>query len=128
MTAESTRSAGVRQELERLNGEYIDAFLAADVEWYRERLPDDFVCIEADGAVLDKVLFLQQAARGPDVVDYTLQEMDVRLYGEVVLVRATGLFSRADGSIGLSRYVDVYARFDDAWKTVSAQITRTSAQ
>ncbi len=56
----------------------------ADVEWYREHLTD-FVVIESDGSVLNKAQFLSNTAKGPDVVDYRLQDVNVRIYGNVAL-------------------------------------------
>jgi len=113
--------------LERLNQEYIDAFMNADVEWYREHLTEDFICIESDGSLLHKQQFLTSVARGPDVVDYKLEQTNVRLYGHAALVQATGLWTRRDGSKGMSRYIDVYIKHEAEWKTVSAQITRTTS-
>lgn len=112
--------------LERLNQEYVDAFMNADVEWYREHLADDFVVIESDGSVLNKTEFLTNTAKGPDVADYKLQEVGIRIYDKVALVQATGLWTGKDGSPGISRYIDVYLKTVQGWKTVSAQITRTS--
>ena len=110
--------------LQRLNQEYVDAFMNADVEWYRKHLADDFVVIESDGSVLNKAQFLTNAANGPDVVDYKLQGVDVRIYGNAALVQATGVWTGQDGSQGMSRYTDVYVQTATGWKTVSAQITR----
>jgi ketosteroid isomerase-like protein len=115
-----------RRTLEQLNQEYIAAFMNADVEWYRKHLADDFVCIESDGPVLQKQQFLANTAKGPDVADYKLEHVDVRIYGDVGLVRATGLWTSKGGSKGLSRYLDVYLKQQGEWKTVSAQITRTA--
>lgn len=112
--------------LEGLNQEYIDAFMNADVEWYRQHLSEDFLVIESDGSVLNKEEFLTNTERGPDVIDYNLQEVSVRIYGDVALVRATGLWTRQDGSKGRSRYIDVYVKSEAAWKVVSAQITRSA--
>ena len=112
--------------LERLNQEYVDAFMNADVEWYRDHLADDFVVIESDGSVLNKTQFLSNTAKGPDVTDYKLQEVNLRIYGDVALVRATGLWTGKNGSKGMSRYTDIYVKRSDEWKTVSAQITRNS--
>jgi ketosteroid isomerase-like protein len=112
--------------LERLNREYVNAFMNADVDWYRKHLAEQFVCIESDGSVLTKQEFLSNAANGPDVVDYNLESVDVSIYGEAALVRATGLWHRKDGTIGLSRYIDVWVKQNGDWKTVSAQITRTA--
>ena len=112
--------------LERLNQEYVDAFMNADVDWYRDHLAEDFVCIESDGSVLDKSEFLTNTEKGPDVADYKLQNVDVRIYGSVGLVQATGLWTGKNGTKGMSRYIDVYVRSGEEWKTVSAQITRTA--
>ncbi len=109
--------------LTELNAQYVAAFLAADVEWYREHLADDFVCIESNGEMLDKAEFLRQTATGPGVLDYMLQEVRIRRFGDVALIHATGTFTRRDGSSGTSRYTDIYAKADGIWKVISAQIT-----
>lgn len=114
------------QALERLNREYVDAFMNADVEWYGEHLADDFVVIESDGSILNKEEFLRNTAKGPDVADYKLHEVEIKIYGNAALVRATGVWTREDGKMGMSRYTDVYVRQNGEWKTVSAQITRPS--
>lgn len=112
--------------LERLNQEYVDAFMNADVDWYQKHLAEDFVCVESDGSVLNKIQFLSNTVKGPDVIDYKLHEVDVRIYGNAALVRATGVWIKEEGSMGMSRYTDVYIRIDNEWKAVSAQITRTT--
>jgi ketosteroid isomerase-like protein len=112
--------------LKRLNQEYVEAFMNSDVEWYRDHLADDFVVIESDGSVLNKDEFLLNTAKGPYVDDYKLQNVDVRIYGDVALVQATGVWTRKDGSKGMSRYIDVYVKAGEEWRTVSAQITRSS--
>lgn len=110
--------------LTRLNQEYIDAFMSADVKWFRENLADDFLCIESDGSVLGREEFLRDAARRPDVATYVLQDVRVRIRGNTALVHATGLFTRRDGGTGTSRYTDVYALVGGKWKAISAQVTR----
>jgi ketosteroid isomerase-like protein len=113
--------------LERLNQEYVAAFMNADVDWYRKHLAEDFICIESDCSLIHKQKFLSNVTRGPDVADYKLEQVDVRVYGDAALVQATGLWTRRDGSKGMSRYIDVYVKHDSDWKTVSAQITRTGS-
>ena len=112
--------------LERLNQEYVDAFMNADIDRYDEHLAEDFVCVESDGSVLNKIQFLSNTVKGPDVIDYKLHEVDVRIYGNAALVRATGVWIKEEGSMGMSRYTDVYIRTNNEWKAVSAQITRTT--
>jgi len=111
--------------LSRLNQEYIDAFMEADVNWYSDNLAHDFVCIESDGSFLRRDDFLRNAAHGPDVAAYTLADVRIRVYGHVALVHATGRFTRGDGTEGTSRYTDVYVLREGRWKAVAAQVTRS---
>jgi ketosteroid isomerase-like protein len=115
------------ERLRELNEQYVRACLAGDVAWYHARLADDFVCIESDGRVLDKAAFLRMTAAGSDIAEYRLERVDVRQYGDVALVRATGAWRTKDGAPGVSRYVDVYVRAGGDWRVVSAQITRPTA-
>jgi ketosteroid isomerase-like protein len=126
MATEVESDGSEQTTLEQLNQEYVAAFMNADVEWYREHLADDFVCIESDGSVLNKNQFLLNTAKGPDVDDYMLHEVDVRIYGKVALVQATGSWTGKDKLKGISRYTDVYVKSDNVWKAISAQITRAS--
>src|SRR5262245_6833786 len=127
MLAEIERESFDHATLRQLNQEYVDAFMNADVEWYREHLADDFEVIESDGSVLNKAEFLSNTAKGPDVTEYSLQNVNVRIFGEVGLVRATGLWTGRNGFQGLSRYTDIYLKTANGWKAISAQITRAAA-
>ena len=49
--------------LEHLNQEYAEAFMNSDIEWYRQHLADDFVCIESDGSLVHKQEFLTNVGR-----------------------------------------------------------------
>src|SRR5262245_61342699 len=126
MAAQFESRSADETTLERLNTEYIQAYMSWDTGWYDEHLADEFVCIESDGSVLYKTQFLRKTAEGPDVLDYKLVRVHVRIYGRVALVQGTGKFTRKDQSTGVSRYTDVYVRQANGWRAVSAQITRTS--
>ena len=72
MATEMEPDKSDKTTLERLNQEYVGAFINADVAWYRDHLADDFAVIESDGSVLNKTQFLSNTAKGPDVADYRL--------------------------------------------------------
>ena len=124
------QSAGLPQsredELHRLNEEYVRASLTGDVAWFDAHLARDFVCIESDGSVLFRDGFLRMAARDSGLREYKLDYVDVRIYGEVALVRASGSWTNQDSIRGISRYTDVYVYTAGAWNVVSAQITRSA--
>jgi ketosteroid isomerase-like protein len=109
-----------------LNQKYINAFMHSDVDWYESMLTEEFVCIDSDGSILHKPEFLEQARKAPDVLSYDLEKVNVRLYGNVALVQATGRFTRKNGTVGHSHYTDIYVREKEDWKVVSAQVTRGS--
>jgi hypothetical protein len=110
--------------IRQLNEAYVQASLAGDVAWYQAHLAEEFIGIESDATVLDKAAFLRMTAQGSDLAHYQLDEVDVRLYNAVALVRCTGSWLTKQGTPGISRYVDIYVRQDNEWKVVSAQITR----
>ncbi len=114
--------------LELLNKQYIAAFLHSDVNWYQQHLTDDFVCIDSDASVYNKEEFLRRTTRYPDVAEYNLENVNIRIYGDTALIQATGRFIRKDSTPGLSRYTDIYVRTNGEWKCVSAQITRPAPQ
>jgi len=111
--------------LVRLNEQYIQSLLTGNVAWYREHLAEDFVCIESNGSLLDKSQFLQKTAEGPDLADYRLAEVRIRIFGDMALVHGKGVFQRRDATTGISRYTDVYQRDGAGWKAIAAQVTRT---
>lgn len=109
-----------------LNLQYLDAMVTGDPTWFARRLDEDFVFIEGDGQVRDRASFVGKIAAGPVYSAYELDEVRVRVFGEVAVLQATGRFIRTDGYIGISRYVDVYVWTDGIWRVVSAQVTRVT--
>jgi hypothetical protein len=126
MTAQLATGLFDEVVLLQLNQEYVDAFMNADVNWYREHLSDDFEVIKADGSLLNKTEFLESVEKGPDIIDYRLGTVDVRIYDKVALVRGSGMWTGKNGCQGLSRYTDVYLRTAEGWKAISAQVTRAT--
>ncbi|MFO1340532.1 MAG: nuclear transport factor 2 family protein [Burkholderiaceae bacterium] len=91
-------------------------------------MADDFRQIDGDGDVEDKASFLEGILSPKLVIHpYTVEDFDVRLYGDVALLsgrtRITGAY---DGKPWSShyRYVDVYARRNGRWQVVNVQISR----
>ena len=113
-------------ELRTLNTGYVNAFLNADAAWYDAHLTDDFICVRADGSVLDKPAFLAGTTPAAAAEEYHLADVAVRIHGQAAYVTALGTWRRKDGSTGQTRYIDSYVKTDDGWRVVSAQLTRVS--
>jgi len=111
------------QTLAILNQQYVDAFLHNDVEWYRENLTDDFICVESDGTLLEKPAFLEATAKPHSVARFNLVETRIRIFEDVALIHCKGEFATRDGRTGTSRYTDGYVKRDGRWRAISAHIT-----
>lgn len=72
----------------------------ADVAWYQKHLAEDFLSTESDGSRLNKEELLRLTEKEPDVLDYRLEQVDVRILGNAALVHATGLFTRKNHTKG----------------------------
>ena len=114
-------------ELRELNAGYIRAFLNEDAAWYDAHLSDDFICVDANGSVIDRAAFLAGTKPGSSALSYDLDEVAVRIHGDSAYVTALGSWRRRDGSTGQTRYIDAYVKTDAGWKVVTAQLTRVAA-
>ena len=112
--------------IRQLNDDYIRSFLKCDVARYRELLAEDFHCVLFDGRLINKAEFLRQSAVPPGVTDFTLSEVTIRVYGDTAVVHGLVSYRRPDGSPALTRYTDTYARVNNRWYAVAAQLTRVA--
>ena len=110
--------------LETLNREYIRSVSEADVRWFDANLAEDFVNSNPDCSLLDRAAFLAHIGRGSTVKDLAIEDVLIRVLGEVALIHARTTYTKADGRPGAGRYTDVWARRGDRWVCVAANVTR----
>lgn len=90
-------------------------------------MADDFRQIGGSGNVASRDEFIAGIVADDLEIDpYTVEEFDVRVYGDVALLsgrtRMTGRYN-GKGFTSHYRYVDVYVRKDATWKVTNVQIT-----
>jgi len=104
------------------------AIVAKDQAAIEANMADDFRQIDGAGNVETKSSFVRDLMAPELQIDpYTVEDFDVRLYGEVALLSGrTRMTGRYDGKpfIAHYRYIDVYVRRNGAWQIVSVQISR----
>lgn len=104
------------------------AIVAKDRAAIEANMAPDFRQIDGAGNVEDKASFVEGLLAPQLQIDpYTVDEFDVRLYGDVALLSGrTRMTGRYDGKAFSThyRYIDVYVRQAGAWKIVSVQISR----
>ena len=110
--------------LEALNREYIRSVSEADVRWFDANLSGDFVNSNPDCTLLDRAAFLAQIGRGSTVKDLAIEDVLIRVLGDVALIHARTTYVKAAGQPGAGRYTDVWARRGGRWVCVAANVTR----
>jgi hypothetical protein len=117
-------ASDARVSVERLNREYIAAASRQDWTWFRDHLAESAVVVLGSGRRLEKEAFLElvRGASGART-SYELRNVTTRVYGPTAQVDADAPWVRADGTRGISRYVDTYSWLECRWQVISAQIT-----
>jgi uncharacterized protein (TIGR02246 family) len=110
--------------LTALNRDYIKSVQDGDVRRFDEILAEDFLCSNPDGSLVDKEQFLAQTAQPVTISGLSVQEVRVRVLGDVAIIHARTGYTTADGEQRNGRYTDVWARRDGKWLAVSAHVTR----
>jgi ketosteroid isomerase-like protein len=123
-THAGTDSAADVSRLTQLNQDYIDAVKTSNVGRFQEILAEDFLCTTADGTLLDRAAFLEQAGRPTTVSALQAHDVNIRLVGDTAIVHAATTFTHPDGRPGRGRYTDVWARRNGQWVAVAAQFFR----
>jgi ketosteroid isomerase-like protein len=101
--------------LTALNRDYIHSVQHRDVRRFDEILAEDFLCSNPDGSLVDKNQFLAQTARLVTISGLAVQDVKVRILGDVAIIHARTSYTTADGEERNGRFTDVWARRDRKW-------------
>jgi ketosteroid isomerase-like protein len=110
--------------LTALNRDYIHSVQHGDVQRFDEILAEDFLCSNPDGSLVDKKQFLTQTARPVTISGLSVEDVRVRILGDVAIIHARTSYTTSGGDQRNGRYPDVWARRDGKWLAVSAHVTR----
>src|SRR5262249_36147205 len=93
--------------LDALNRDHIRSVSERDLRWLDANLAEDFVNSSPDCSLLDRAGFLAQIARGSTVKGLGIEDVLIRVLGDVVLIHARTTYTKGDGQPGAGRYTDV---------------------
>jgi len=120
----NTATASEVEVLRDLNSQYIRSVVHSDVARFTEILADDFLCTNPDGSLIDKPQFLTQTAVPVSFTDFDVDDLRIRVLGDVAIVHGRTRFALKDGRRGRGQYTDVWEKRQDRWLAVSAHVTR----
>ncbi len=110
--------------LRDLNSQYIHSVVHCDVGTFTEILSEDFLCTNPDGSVVNKFQFLRQTAIPVSFANFDVDDVRIRVLGDVALIHGRTRFTMKDGRCGRGQYTDVWAKRQGRWLAVSAHVTR----
>lgn len=125
----SQRNTPDHAELSKLNAQFIKNFINQDTVSHTQIIHQDFVCIQGNGAILNRNDYMKGWATGYKTSKYrTFDFTDeyIRIFGNVALVRSKTVYTKEDnGQItrGSSVYTDTYFKDHGKWLCIQAQIT-----
>ena len=112
------------EALTKLNGLYIQGVMRADADLFDTILADDFLCSQPDGTLIDRAEFLSRTRASSQMPSLDIDDVRIRVMGDVAIIHARTTYTLADGRHGAGRYTDVWARRNGGWLAVSAHVTR----
>jgi ketosteroid isomerase-like protein len=116
--------AGDIDVLEELNAGYIGSVQRSDVRWFERNLAEDFLNSNSDCSLVDREGFLEQIAKRAPFTNLRVEDVRIRVLGEVAVIHGRTRYTKTDGREAAGRYTDVWARRNGRWLCVAAQVVR----
>lgn len=115
--------------LSQLNAGFIRNFLTQDAAAHDKIIHRDFVCIESNGTIVSRELYLKNWATDFDnsgYTSFTYQDEHIRIFGNLALVRAKTVYTKninGKTTEGYTIYTDTYLKEAGKWQCIQVQIT-----
>ena len=122
-------TASDKDELSKLNAQFIENFINQDTAAHLQIIHKDFVCIEGNGMIVDRDQYMNDWATdysNGKFTSFSITDEVIRIFGNMALVRSKTVYSKIkEGKEvqGHSIYTDTYIKENGRWRCVQAQIT-----
>lgn len=116
-------------ELSALNAQFIQNFIRQDAKAHAQIIHEDFVCIESNGSLVSRAVYLKNWATDYDhsgCVAFAYTDEDIRIFGNIALVRSKTIATfPKDGQLikSYTIYTDTYLKENGKWQCIQVQIT-----
>lgn len=128
--ASDDKSVLPEKEVLKAEQAWLDARKSFDEEGFQRLLREDYIGVDLDGRVQNKVDLIKAAEeiasgnKRTSTPKQSLNAIRVRLYADVAVVTGGLAEGRAKGS--LVRFADVWVKSGDQWQLSTSQVTRVA--
>ena len=119
------------QSLKDAERSWLEAFKSRDKAALLRILDDEFIFIDDEGQVFNKIQYIAAATTAIKVESYTLDDVVVRVFGDTGIVSGkvtARLTAEGREASGVFRFTDTFLRRLGRWRVVSSQNTRVTQQ
>ena len=119
----------IEEELKRIEEVRRSAIKQGDMKTLDSIYADDFVAIAGNGQEITKQQLMEVFKRNNPQVEFTTDEIKVRVLGATAIFTGRLTGKTADGSIvSASRFTHIFARRGKKWQCVAGQSTLIARQ
>lgn len=132
MTITATKTD--KEILSELNAQFIKNFITGDAEAHDKIIHKDFVCIENNGAIVNREDYLKAWATDyskSHLTSFSYTNEYIRIFGNTALARSKTIATKevaGETVISNTIYTDTYVKENGRWLCVQAQITPVAKQ
>lgn len=116
-------------QLSALNAKFIKNFITQDAKSHAQIIHDDFVCIEGDGSIVAREIYLKNWATDytkSGCISFIYGDECIRIFGDIALVRSKTTAVRLINGETVTQhtiYTDTYKKENNKWRCIQVQIT-----
>lgn len=101
--------------------DWAESVVTGDRTQRRIYFADDFIGTDTKGRRYDKAQVTRETGPAKQIVSNTLDQVDVRFFGDTAIAHGSEAWVRKDGSSGRYVWTDVWVKRNGQWQVVAAQ-------
>ena len=110
-----------KDKVRQLDNLWNEGYQHRDTSILSSVLADDWVAFTPDNKVVTKKQLLEAVPTNPEA-RLEFDEFDVHVFGDTAITKGRLTANQMDGQVRQQRFIRVYAKQDNEWKAVAAQV------
>ncbi len=108
--------------------DWAESVVSGDRSQRRIYFADDFIGTDTRGRRYDKAQVTRETGPAKQIVSNTLDQVQVRFFGDTAIAHGSETWVRRDGSHGRYVWTDIWVKRDGRWQVVAAQDATAPAE
>lgn len=110
-----------RDVVTQLDKLWNDGYQRKDISILLQVLAEDWIAFTPDGQVVTRAQLLEALPSNPEA-RLEFDEFNVHVFGDTAITKGRLTAHHVDGEVRQQRFIRIYAKRNNEWKAVSAQV------